>query len=391
MQALARMTERLIGQPMFQLLARAQSMERRGSKVMHFEIGDLGFSSPATAVAQAYRALERGETGYTSSIGLFELREAIARYVESTHGFTPSLDQVLVAPANAAIDFTVRCIANPGDEVILPDPGFPTYAAVLACADVTPVPVTLRPEAGFRLRAADIREKITPRTRLIIINTPHNPTGACIEREDLTAIARLAEEHDLFLLSDEVYARLTFGASHHSLGVADGCRRRTVVIGSLSKSHAMAGWRLGYVVAPPRVIEKMDLLLQTVLSCLPAFTQRGGIAALADAQAFVPALVAELRTRRDRLVAGLNRIPGIECGSPDGAFYLFPRISLPDLSIDEYAEQLLTEEEVCLLPGHYFGAAGHGFVRLSFARAGEEIIAEMLSRLERFHRRRWSA
>ncbi|OAB55249.1 hypothetical protein AY600_08780 [Phormidium willei BDU 130791] len=388
MPNLSRTANDLVGQPMFRLLAEAQQMERNGRSVMRFEIGDLtGFQSPAGAVAATKASLDGGETNYTDSRGLLELREAIVDYAYETHGVSVDLDQILITPANATVEWVVRCVAEPGQEAIIPDPGFPTYSSVLSCAGVLSVPLRLRPEKGFRMQAADIRRKITSRTRLIVVNTPHNPTGACLDAEDARAIAELAAEYDLFLLCDEVYARLRYHGQHESPARFDFCRERSVILGSLSKSHAMAGWRLGYAIAPPKLAEKMSLLLQTVLSCLPAFIQRGGVQAIASTAEVEEELLPMLRLRRDRLVHGLNALPGLSCGWPDGAFYLFARLDIPGVDDEMYARRLLQEEGVCLLPGSYFGVGGRGHVRLAYAGADDATIDEALVRMKRFNER----
>ena len=379
------MTSSLYGQPMFRVLAAAQHLERKGRQLLHFEIGDLGFQSPSVAAQAANYALVKGETNYTDSRGLFELREAVIRYARHLHGVAADMSQVLITPANAAIDFTFRCVADPGDEIVVPDPCFPTYASVANYAGIVLRRVSLRSEESFRFHPSDVAAAITDRTRLIVLNSPHNPTGACLATEDAMEIYRIAEERGIYILSDEVYARLLYDNRHFSVGSLDDCTSRTIILGSLSKSHAMAGWRLGYLLGPSPFVEKATLLLQTILSCLPGFTQRGAIAALGVSQKFYEELLQPLRLRRDLLVNGLNQIPGCQCAVPGGAFYVFPKMQVRGLSDDEYAARLLDQEGVCLLPGHYFGAPGKGHMRISFAASSNDAIKEALRRIERFH------
>ncbi len=391
MRALAAVTSGLIGQPMFQLMEVAQELERCGEDVLHFEIGDLDFASPAAAITAVKGALDAGETGYADSRGLYELRETIADRTERALGFRPSLAQILVCPANAVVDFAVRCVADPGEEVVIPDPCFPTYRAVLSYNGVVGRAVRLDDSAGFRVSSDRLRAALSPLTRLIIINSPSNPTGGCLDARTVREIAQIANEHDCFLLSDEVYASLIYNGEHHSPTVYDQCEERTILLGSLSKSHAMAGWRLGYAIGPEVLIEKMGLLQQTILSCLPPFTQRGGIVALEQSEAVTERIAPVLRDRRDALVSGLRTLPGLDCSMPKGGFYAFARLTHPEMSDVEYAEKLLAEEAVCLVPGSHFGPGGTGFVRLSFSATSLSKIDEALGRMQQFHGRHFAA
>jgi len=388
MGALSKVAQGLIGQPMFGLLAKSRKMEAEGKRVVHFEIGDPNFRSPFEAVEAAKAALDAGMTHYTDSMGTREFREAIQNYVEADCGFRPLLGQILICPANAIIDFTARCLVNPGEEVIYPDPGFPTYHSVINYNGMVPVAVPLRTENGFRMNPDDVRGRITNKTRLIIINTPHNPTGAVMSKEEILDIARVAEQRDIHLLSDEVYAKIVYDGKHYSPCVLDQCRERTIVLGSLSKMYSMSGWRLGYAIGPEELIAKMGLLLQTIMSCLPAFTQAGGVAALrADNRALSDG-ISTLRKRRDVLIRGLNKLPGISCIMPEGAFYAFADITGTNMSSDEYSECLLNETGVCVLPGTCFGRFGQGYVRLCYASTTTEAIEEALKKMGEFHAKR---
>lgn len=386
MKQLAKMTERLFGQPMFKLLGTAQQMEREGQRILHFEIGDPNFDPPRVAVEAAIRALESGHNHYTNSMGLQELRLAIAEYTQKDLGFLPDLQQVLVCPANAIIDFCVRCLANPGDEVLVPDPGFATYFSSLNYNNIVPVSVPLREINNFQMKPEDVRQRITDKTKLIILNSPQNPTGSVMDEQDILEIVRIAEEYDLFILSDEVYSKLIYGRTHYSPSVVDRCRERTILLKSFSKTYSMPGWRVGYAVGPVQIIEKMGLLLQTILSCIPAFVQIGAMAALGDLH-FAATCADELRARRDLFVDGLNRIKGVHCVKPDGAFYLFPRIDHVGMTGFEYSEKILIEEGLCMLPGSNFGDYGGGYMRLSYANITLPMIAEALEKMNRFHNR----
>lgn len=369
---------------MFKLLASAKQLEERGRKVIHFEIGDLNLGSPSESVEAAIDALRAGKTCYTRSRGTAELIEAIRQNTRRTYGFLPDQQQIVVAPANAVIDFCIRCVANPGEEVLLPDPGFPTYYSVLNYTGVSPVPVPLKQEDNFEMRADEISRKITLRSKLLIINSPQNPTGSIISEEEVMKIFGLAERHDLFLLSDEVYTDSVYEGAVFSPATQDFCKERTILLKSLSKNYSMTGWRIGYAIGPQRLIEKMALLQETILSCLPEFTQVGASAALALTESPVSVRLAELRRRRDCMVRGLNAIDGIYCTNPSGAFYVFPRIEHPGISSFEFSERLLEEEGICILPGVTFGGMGKGFFRLAYSNVELSDIEDALVGLARF-------
>lgn len=370
------------GQPMFKLMERAQQLERAGRRILHFEIGDPDFDSPPHIVQAAVEALKAGKTHYVSSMGLLELREAICEATARQLGFRPTVEQVLIIPANAVIYAVLRCVVNPGEEVIVPDPGFSTYYSAAAFVGATVVHAPLWEAEGFRLTPETIRQRLSPRTRLIIMNSPHNPTGAVMTRQDVEQMARLAEQRDVYLVSDEVYHHVAYGTEPPaSPAVADRCRERTIVLNSFSKSHAMSGWRLGYAIGPELVIDKMGLLVQTIFSCLPPFIQWAGLAALDERSAeAVRAMVAELRRRREIIVRGLNSLPGVSCLVPDGAFYAFPNIEKTGLTDRQFAERMLEEGGVALLPGSDFGEAGAGHVRLCYTTSSE-VITEGIERM----------
>ena len=382
---LSTVSDRLTGQPMFKLLAEAQVLEREGRPVLHFEIGDSNFRSPECAVAAAKRALDDDLTRYVNSKGILEFREAIADYTEREWGSRPLAQQVLVCPANAVIDFLVRCVADPGDEVIFPDPGFPTYISVAYYTGAKGVPVPVRMENEYRLKAEDVARRVTPRTRLIIINSPCNPTGAVMAPEDIRAIGELALTRGIYLLSDEIYSKILFDRNHCSPARLDKCQERIILLNSFSKCHSMSGWRLGYAVGPTEVVHKMGLMLETIFSCIPPFIQMAGLAVLRDQAHHLPHRVSLLKERRDILYDSLNRLPHLTCARPEGAFYMFPNISQTGLTSAEYCRRLLHEHGVCLLPGEFFGECGRGHVRISFGTTSLTVIRAALEKMRVFH------
>ena len=373
---LSSVAHKIEGQPMFKTLARVQELERQGRSVIHFEIGDPDFDTPANIVEAACESLKRGETHYTSSMGLPEFRQCVVQATKYTRHFTPSIEQVLVTPgANISIFYAVQCLVEPGDEVIVPDPGFPTYYSVIKMCGAVPVRVPLCEENAFRMNPDDVRTRITSKTRLIILNSPQNPTGAVMTPEEIEAVADIAEEHDVYLYSDEIYVRMMLDddCRFSSPATRDGCKVRTILANGFSKGFAMTGWRLGVVIGPEDVIEKMGLLLQTTSSCVPPFVQRAGIEAVCGDQTKVKAMIQEYRQRRNILVDGLNSIPGIRCLRPGGAFYVFPNITGTGFTSEGFADYVLDKAGVALLPGTDFGQAGKGYVRLCYATSREGI------------------
>lgn len=357
------------GQPMFKMLDKVQRLERSGQKILHFELGEPNFDTPPNIVEAACQALKNGETHYTSSMGLYAFREVVQQTTLVSRGFKPEIEQILVTPgANAIIYLAVSCLVNPGEEVIVPDPGFPTYYSAIRFCGAVPVTVPLYESNQFRLNPDDLRKRITSKTRLIIINSPSNPTGAVMTPEEINEVARIAAEHDIYLLSDEIYARMVFAgvSSFHTPAVLDKCKERTIIINGFSKAFAMTGWRLGVAIGPKEVIEKMGLVVQTIVSCVPPFIQLAGIEAIKGDQSAIADMLTSYQKRRDVLVAGLNNIPGIKCVKPEGALYAFPNISGTGMTSDEFADFALEKAGVALLPGNNFGGHGEGFVRLCY-------------------------
>jgi aspartate/methionine/tyrosine aminotransferase len=369
---------------MFGLLARANELERKGKDIIHFEIGDPDFISPPEATLACVQSLSRGETHYTNSMGLLELREAIRRKTNADYGFEPDIEQILVCPANAVIDFTIRCVAEPGDRIIIPDPGFPTYFSAIAYNQMEAVRISLVEASGFRMSPQNIGGSLNslyPLPKLIIINSPNNPTGAVMSKVDIDDIYYMANKFNIVLLSDEVYSKIIYGKRHYSACVRDQCRETTVLLQSMSKIYSMSGWRVGYAIGPIKLIEKMGLLLQTIISCLPAFTQFGAIEALERCDELIEARKEILRKRRNILIDGLNSLPGVSCAMPDGAFYAFANVAESGYSSVEFCNIILDKAGVCILPGDYFGENGIGYVRLSYASVDYKQIVEAIERM----------
>ncbi len=385
MKQFSTIANNLTGQPMFALLKRAKDMEREGKKIIHFEIGDPNFDSPKSAVNATKLALDKNLTHYTDSMGLLEFRKEICKYTEKYWNFKPSLEQTIECPANAVIDFVIRCTTNPGEEVIYPDPGFSTYYSSIKYNGMIPVGIRLKEENKFRMNPDDVKDNITDNTKLIIINTPNNPTGSVMTENEVLDIAKIAEDNDIYLLSDEVYARIIYNKTHYSPSILDECKERCIVLNSLSKSYAMSGWRLGYAVGPEKLIEKIGLLLQTIISCQPAFTQIGGMKVLSDDHEILNNNINELKKRRNILIDGINKIPGICCVIPDGSIYVFVNIKDTGMSSDMYAEKLLLNSGVCVLPGTCFGKYGEGYVRFCYASTSIEEIEESIIKIKKFH------
>jgi len=363
----------------FEVLARAKALEATGKRVIHLEIGEPDFPTAEHISQAAVEALLGGQTHYVPAPGIAPLREAVAAFLDRTGRLrNVSADRVVVTPgAKPIMFFTILALCGPGDEVLYPDPGFPMYASITAFAGATPVPVPLRQGNGFRIDVDELAALITPRSKLLIINSPHNPCGSALTRADCAAIAELAVRHNLVVLSDEVYWALRYGGQHASVLEFDGMESRTVLLDGWSKTYAMTGWRLGFGVFPPPLVEPVTRLAINSVSCTSAFSQYAAIAALDGPQDAVTAMVAEFRRRRDVLVSGLNALPGVSCLAPDGAFYAFPDVSGTGMPAPELAGRLLDEAGVACLAGTAFGSYGAGFLRLSYANSVANIEAAL--------------
>jgi aspartate/methionine/tyrosine aminotransferase len=363
----------------FEVLARAKALEAAGKHVIHLEIGEPDFPTATHIADAAVEALRGGQTHYVPAPGIPALRTAVAAFLDATgrlRGVSP--DRVVVTPgAKPIMFFTILALCGAGDEVLYPDPGFPMYESIAAFAGATPVPVPLREANGFRIDVAELASLITPRSKLLILNSPHNPCGSALTREDCAAIAELALRHNLVVLSDEVYWALRYGGEHASVLEFDGMESRTILLDGWSKTYAMTGWRLGFGVFPESLVEPVTRLAINSVSCTSAFSQYAAIAALEGPQDGVTDMVAEFRRRRDVITAGLNAIPGVSCLVPDGAFYAFPNITGTGVPASRLAERLLNEAGVACLAGTAFGGWGEGFLRLSYANSVANIEAAL--------------
>jgi len=367
---LADRMSRLGTESAFEVLARAKALEAAGTPVIHLDIGEPDFPTAGHIAEAAVDALRAGHTHYVPAPGIPALREAVAAFLERTGRMRVAPDRVVVTPgAKPIMFFTILALAGPGDEVLYPDPGFPMYESITSFAGATAVPVPLRESNGFRVDVAELERLITPRSRLLIINSPHNPCGSALTREDCAAIAELAQRHDLLVLTDEVYWAIRYGGTHVSVLDFDGMAERTILLDGWSKTYAMTGWRLGFGVFPAPLVEPVTRLAINSVSCTSAFSQYAAIAALEGPQDAVMEMVAEFRRRRDVIVAGLNEIPGVSCVEPQGAFYAFPNITGTGLSAATLQARLLNEAGVAALSGTAFGSWGEGFLRLSYANS----------------------
>src|ERR1700761_1519617 len=362
----------------FEVLARARALEDAGAKIIHLEIGEPDFPTAPHIVEAAVEALRAGATHYVPAPGIPPLRQAVAAFLERTGRMRVTPDRVVVTPgAKPIMFFTILALANEGDEVLYPDPGFPMYESIPSCTGAVPVPVPLRERHGFRIDTEELERLITDRSRLLIINSPHNPCGSALTREDCEAIAAIALRHDLTVLTDEVYWAIRYGPGHASVLDVDGMADRTILLDGWSKTFAMTGWRLGFGVFPPALVEPVTRLAINSVSCTSAFSQYAAIAAPEGPWDPGDQMVAEFRRRRDIIGAGLNDRPGITCLEPQGAFYAFPNISGTGVPANDLAGRLLTEAGVAALAGTAFGAWGEGFLRLSYANSVANIEAAL--------------
>ena len=375
--------DRLGTEGAFEVLARARRLEASGRHVVHLEIGEPDFATPDNITEAAMSAIAADYTHYTPAGGIMEAREAVARFVGRRLGVeTDPTEVVLVPGSKNVLLFVLLACVEAGEEVIYPDPGYPVYSSLVNFVGAVPVPVRLREDRGFRMDLDELEALITPRTRLLILNSPQNPTGGVLTAEDVDVVARLAVDHDLLVLSDEIYSQIVYGHQHVSVLSQPGMKERTVLMDGLSKAYAMCGWRLGYGVAPRALAARMETLMINSSSCAAAFTQMATIEALesAESAAAVERMVAQFRSRRDLVVAGLNAMPGVRCQLPEGAFYAFPNIEETGLDERELADDLLQRAGVALLPGTAFGAAGAGFLRLAYTQ-GEDDLRQGMERM----------
>jgi len=369
----------------FEAAARARALEATGRSVIHLEIGEPDFDTPSNVREAAKAALDAGATHYPPFAGIPDLRAVIAEDSAARKGFPIDPSQVFVTVGGKGVMvYAILALVDPGDEVIVPDPGYPIYESLTRFIGGVPVPIPIRMENEFRLDVDELASLITPRTKLLIVNSPANPTGGVLTRSDIERIAELAVRHDLLVLADEIYARILYdGAEHVSLASLPGMADRTIVLDGFSKTYAMTGWRLGYAIVPKWLEKAYGTLIINTVSGATAFAQAGAVEALRGPQGEVDDMVTEFRARRDLIVDGLNEIPGIRCLKPHGAFYVFPDIAATGLTGAELADRLLPETGVCVLAGTAFGQVGKDHIRISYANSREN-LTEALGRLRAF-------
>src|SRR5213083_698553 len=368
-----RMT-RLGTETAFEVLVRARALEAEGRDIVHLEIGEPDFDTPRNIVDAAVDALHKGFTHYGPSAGLMELREVIAQHVSETRQVSVTPDEAVVVPGGKPIIFfSVLALAEEGDEIIYPNPGFPIYESMINYVGAKAVPIRLREEMDFRLDVGELGRLINDRTKLIILNSPQNPTGGVLTKKDIDAIAAAIGDRNIMVLSDEIYSRLIFEGEHHSIMSVDGMKERCILLDGFSKTYAMTGWRMGYGVMCADLATHVSRLMTNSNSCTASFTQVAGIEALRGPQQSVDAMRAEFKKRRDLMVAGLNKIKGFSCRSPHGAFYVFPNITKTGWPSKKLADALLDDAGVAALSGTAFGNFGEGYLRFSVANSIENI------------------
>ena len=359
----------------FEVLAKAKALEKQGKDVVHLEIGEPDFDTPKNIKEAAVKALYAGYTHYVSAAGIPELREAVAEYISKTRNIEVDPDEVVVTPgAKPIMFFSMLALVNPGEEVMYQNPGFPIYESVINFVGAKPVPMPLKEEKDFRLDPEYVKENITKNTKMIILNSPENPTGGVLTREDLKAVADcITNRDDVLVLSDEVYDNLIYEGEHESIASLPGMKEKTILLNGFSKTYAMTGWRLGYGVMRKDLAQKVTQLMINSNSCTCAFVQMAGVEALKGPQDEPERMVAEFRKRREVIVSGLNNIKGITCRKPRGAFYVFPNIAGTGMDCRRLSDYLLNKAGVAVLPGTSFGEYGEGYLRLSFANSVENI------------------
>lgn len=359
----------------FEVLVRARGLEAQGRSIIHLEIGEPDFDTPKHIVDAAKQALDGGWTHYGPTQGYPELRQAIAEHISSTREVRVGPEHVCVVPGGKPIIFfPMLALLEEGDEVIYPNPGFPIYESMIRFLGAVPVPIPLVEDRGFSFDLHLLRSKLSDKTKLLILNSPQNPTGGVIGRDDIRALAGLLSERDVMVLSDEIYSDIAYGDQPVSIASFPGMLEKTIILDGFSKTYAMTGWRMGYGVMPEFLVDAVNKLMVNSNSCTASFTQQAGIAALTGPQDEVRAMVAEFRRRRDAFVAGLNTLPGFRCPLPEGAFYAFPNITGTGFSSKDLADRLLNEAGVACLSGTSFGEFGEGYLRFSYANSLENLM-----------------
>jgi aspartate/methionine/tyrosine aminotransferase len=367
----------------FEVLARARALEKQGKSIIHLQIGEPDFPTPPHIVEAGRKALAEGWTKYGPTPGFPDLREAIARYVSTSRGITVAPDNVCVVPGGKPIMyFSMTALLDPGDEVIYPDPSFPIYESMIHFLGAKAMPVPLVESRGFSFDLNVFEKSLSPRTKLVILNSPANPTGGVIPREDLKKIADMLRDRDVVILSDEIYSRIYYEQKPESITQFPGMVEKTIILDGFSKTYSMTGWRLGYGVMPTWIADAVNLMAVNATSCTASFTQRAGLAALEGPQDAVDTMVAEFKKRRNAMVQALNTIPGFRCSLPAGAFYAFPNVTGTKMSSKDLADVLLTEAGVACLSGTAFGQHGDGFLRFSYANSLANIM-EAIDRIKK--------
>jgi len=371
---LSKLAQRAGTETAFEVLAKAKELERQGKKIIHFEIGEPDFNTPENVKKAGVNAINENYTHYSPTQGIPGLRETVANYISKTREIKVSPDEVMITPGGKDVIFsTALAILNEGDEAIYPNPGYPIYESAIRLAGAKPVPMPLLEENDFAFDREQFKKLVTPKTKLIIINSPGNPTGGILSLQDLEIIAEVAIKNDIVVLSDEIYSRILYDGEFHSLASLPGMKERTVILDGFSKTYAMTGWRLGYAVANNEIIDGLKKIAVNSFSCVAAFVQLAGIEALNGPQDEPERMRKEYEARRNLIVSGLNEIPGISVKVPKGAFYVFPNIKKTGNKSKEVAEYLLNEAGVATLSGTSFGEYGEGYIRFSYATSQENI------------------
>ncbi len=383
---LARRMSRLGTETAFEVLNKARALERQGRSIIHLEIGEPDFATPPNIVEAGVNALQSGWTHYGPAAGLPELRQTIADYISRTRGVEVAPEEVVVVPGGKPIIFfTILSLIDEGDEVIYPNPGFPIYESMIHYVGGRAVPIQLREERDFSVDVNELAELISDRTKVIILNSPHNPTGGVMPRRDVEQVAKVIGDRNIFVLSDEIYSRLLFEGEHFSIMSVPGMQERTILLDGFSKTYAMTGWRMGYGVMRPDLAGQMTRLMTNSNSCTASFTQKAGVEALSGDQSSVDHMCAEFKRRRDVFVTGLNKITGFSCRLPHGAFYVFPNITKTGWKSKPLADALLEQAGVAALSGTSFGEYGEGYLRFSIANSMEN-LQQALERIEQWAR-----
>ncbi len=366
----------------FEVLAKAKKLEAEGKHIIHLEIGEPDFDTPDNICQAAIKSIQAGDTHYTPSAGILPLRESIAKYMTRTRGVNFDADEVVMMPGGKPVMFySIIALVDEGDEVIYPNPGFPIYESMIKFMGGKPVPIPLKEDKGFAFDPEDLRKLITNKTKLLIVNTPQNPTGGILKKEDIIKIADIIKDKDIWILSDEIYSRLIFTGEHFSITQIPGFKDRTIILDGFSKYYAMTGWRAGFGVMNKEIAPMIAKLVTNSASCTNTFVQKGCIEALEGPQESVDKMKAEFLARRDIIVDGLNSIPGFSCIVPDGAFYAFPNITKTGYKSRDLNDHLLYKANVAALSGTAFGEYGEGYLRFSYANSREN-IKEAIKRIK---------